>query len=317
MIKLKNIFLLLSMVGLFASANSTKEDFHFEKINKNLYVMHGPTEEPNKHNKGFMNNPSAIISKNGVIIVDPGGSIFAGNLVLKELKRITNKPIVAVFNTHVHGDHWLANMVIKKAYPNVDIYAHPNMIKRAKKSEAIKWINIMDTMTKGATKGMVAIYPTKKTSNMLNIKIDSENFIIYSKQVKAHTNTDIMIEHVQSNVMCLGDNDFVGRFGNFDDSSDMHGNIEALKFAISKKMTAYVPGHGKSGNIKNAVEPFLTYLVELEKIVKKGYEDDLESFEIKAIAAKKLSRYKSWDGFDSHIGKHTFKMYTEIESLDM
>jgi len=191
------------------------------------------------------------------------------------------------------------------------------MIKRAKAGEAQKWIKLMDNLTNGITKGMIATYPNKETSDMQNIKIGSENFIIHSAQVKAHTNTDIMIEHVQSNVMFLGDNDFVGRFGNFDSSSDMHGNIQALNFAVSKNMTAYVPGHGKSGNIKNSITPFLSYLVDLEKIVKKGYEDDMESFDIKIIAEKKLSRYKSWHGFDSHIGKHTTKMFNEIEALDM
>jgi glyoxylase-like metal-dependent hydrolase (beta-lactamase superfamily II) len=304
-------------MSLFANAKFVDKDYHFEKINKNLYIMHGPVEEPSEHNKGFMNNPGAIIGKKGVIIIDPGGSLFSGNLILTQLKKLTNKPIVAIFNTHVHGDHWLANMVLKNAYPKVQIFAHPNMIKRAKAGEAKKWINLIEKMTNGVAKGMIATYPNIETSDMLNIKIDSENFIIYSKQVKAHTNTDIMIEHVQSNVIFLGDNDFVGRFGNFDASSDMHGNIKALDFAISKKMTAYIPGHGQSGNIKDAVMPFYTYLVDLEKIVKKAYENDIESFEVKNIAIKALTRYKSWHGFNSHIGKHTSKMYNEIEILDM
>jgi ribonuclease BN (tRNA processing enzyme) len=46
-------------------------------------------------------------------------------------EKITNKPIVAVFNTHVHGDHWLGNQAIVERYPAVKIYAHPNMIEQA------------------------------------------------------------------------------------------------------------------------------------------------------------------------------------------
>jgi glyoxylase-like metal-dependent hydrolase (beta-lactamase superfamily II) len=36
-------------------------------------------------------------------------------------EKITNKPIVAVFNTHVHGDHWLGNQAIVERYPAVKI----------------------------------------------------------------------------------------------------------------------------------------------------------------------------------------------------
>ena len=138
----------------------------------------------------------------------------------------------------------------------------------------------MDNITKGATKGMTAVYPNIETSNLQKVEIGSQTFIVHSANKNAHTNTDIMIEHVNSKTMFLGDNDFVGRFGNFDSSSSMIGNIEALKFAISKKMTVYVPGHGKSGDAKHSVKPFLNYLVALHKIVKKGYSNDMESFDI-------------------------------------
>jgi hypothetical protein len=42
----------------------------FEKIADNVYVMHGPLDEPNAKNRGFMNNPGLIVGKNGAIIID-------------------------------------------------------------------------------------------------------------------------------------------------------------------------------------------------------------------------------------------------------
>jgi hypothetical protein len=35
----------------------------FEKIADNVYVMHGPLDEPNAKNRGFMNNPGLIVGK--------------------------------------------------------------------------------------------------------------------------------------------------------------------------------------------------------------------------------------------------------------
>ncbi len=314
--KINKLIIFISVLFAYTNASETKT-YKFENVNNNVYVMHGPVEEPNEKNKGFMNNPAAIIGENGVTIIDPGGSLYAGNLLIKNLKTITSKPIVAVINTHIHGDHWLANKVIKENYPKAIIYAHPLMIKRAKNGEALAWIKMVEKLTNGATKGMTPVYPTKKTTNLQTLNIGNQTFIIHNPTLKAHTNTDIMIEHVQSKTMFLGDNDFLGRFGNFDSSSSIHGNIEVLQYAISKKMTTYVPGHGKSGNAKNSVEPFLNYMIKLKDIVKKGYLDDLESFEIKHSAIEALKEYETWDTFHERIGKHIGKMYEEIEARDI
>ena len=125
--------MLLLMVPAAVSAWELGElgQFHFAKLNDQVYVMHGPLEEPSKANQGFMNNPGIIVGKNGIIVIDPGSTYSVGKNVLQEIKKISSLPVVAVFNTHIHGDHWLANQAIKEAYPEAEIYAHPQMIKQA------------------------------------------------------------------------------------------------------------------------------------------------------------------------------------------
>ena len=51
-------------------------------------------------------------AQDGVILVDPGSTYQVGKQVLAEIKKVTTKPVVAVFNTHIHGDHWLGNQAI-------------------------------------------------------------------------------------------------------------------------------------------------------------------------------------------------------------
>ncbi|HIB31177.1 MAG TPA: MBL fold metallo-hydrolase, partial [Candidatus Thioglobus sp.] len=173
-------------------------EYKFDAISNNVYVIHGPLDEPNPGNQGFMNNPGMVIGANGVIVIDPGGSYQTGKRVVGEVKKITDKPIVAVFNTHVHGDHWLGNHAIIEQYPDAKIYAHPQMIAQAKESEAEFWIDLIERLTEGASKGTVATYPTDATSHSQIITVGSEQFKIHNPTPKAHTTTDIMIEHVGS-----------------------------------------------------------------------------------------------------------------------
>jgi hypothetical protein len=46
-----------------------------------------------------MNNPGLVVGKNGAIIIDPGSAYGVGKNVMIAVEKITNKPIVAVFNT--------------------------------------------------------------------------------------------------------------------------------------------------------------------------------------------------------------------------
>lgn len=292
------------------------QTYKFSPIAKNVFVMHGPKGEPNLENTGFMNNPGIIIGNTGIIVVDPGSSKQVGEQVILEIEKISKKPIVAVFNTHVHGDHWLGNQAIVARYPKVKIYAHPMMIKRAKDSEGANWVNLMETLTQGHSKGTIATYPTNKTHNGQIINIGSEAFKIHNPTKNAHTNTDIMIEHSNSQTLFLGDNDFVDRMGRFDGSSDIHNNIKVLQYANDLKLKQYVPGHGLSGNAENALMPFLTYLTTLRKITLMGYEDDLSDYEIKPVANKQLSAYHHWHGFEGNLGRHINKMLLEIEDKE-
>ena len=234
-------------------------DYAFEAMSKNVYVMHGPKGEPSPENMGFMNNPGFIESANGVIVVDPGSTKQVGEQVLAEIRKITDKPVLAVFNTHIHGDHWLGNQAFKDAFPNVKIYGHPKMIEKANADEGLTWVDIMDRLTKGLSKGTKVVAPDQAIKNGATVKIDGQTFRAHHLS-NAHTDTDIMVEHVESKTMFLGDNGFNNRMGRFEESGDMHGNIKALQYVRDLKMTTYVPGHGKSGSADQAVTPFLTYL---------------------------------------------------------
>ncbi len=309
------LVLLVIVVGVYLFFNS--ETHKFEKIADNVFVMHGPLEEPNPENKGFMNNPGVIIGKNGVIIIDPGSSYQIGKMMLDKVKAITDKPIFAVFNTHIHGDHWLGNQAIVEQYPAVKIYAHKDMIKQAKEGEGERWVALMNTLTEGATDGTIATFPTDATTHLQIIKIDSETFKMHHDITgAAHTNTDLMVEHIPSKTLFLGDNGFIHRQSRFDNTSDMHGNIKALEYAINLNLTHYIPGHGPTGDANHAVKPYLDYLLIIQDEVEKGYKEDLADYEIKPIALKKLAAYRDWNGFDSQFGRHINKMLLEVEALD-
>ncbi len=291
--------------------------FKFEQANDNVYIMHGPVVSPNKENRGFMNNPTLIEGKNGLIVVDPGGNYNVGKEILAEIEKISTKPILAVFNTHKHGDHWFANKAIIEKYPNVDIYAHPNMIKEVKAGEAETWYGILNRTT-GNLEGTKAFaFPTIALKDGDEIEVDGETFVIAFPD-RAHTDTDLLITHLNSQTLFLADNLMKGRLGSFDESSSILGNIKLLE-EIKKNtdFKLYIPGHGISGQRDETIDPFLNYLKVLKEEGAKAYEEDLESYEVKDAVIEKLTWMKDWDGLEKNAAAHLNKIMTEIEESEL
>ena len=72
----------------------------------------------------FDANNVLIIDDEGVIVVDSNVSPSSTREVLAALRRITDRPVTHVVNTHWHEDHILGNRVYLDAFPDVQFVAH-------------------------------------------------------------------------------------------------------------------------------------------------------------------------------------------------
>jgi len=210
---------LLGLVFSTAWADKSLPDYKADKVAAHTWVIHGPVGLPTPQNKGFMNNPVIVVTSKSVVVMDPGSSKYAGEMVLRQVKKLTSKPVTHVFNSHIHGDHWLGNQAIKEAYPDVKIYAHPEMIKKAKASEADSWLQLMEQLTEGATSGTRAVIPGQALKDGQEINVDGMIFRAYMTD-HAHTKTDLMVEIVADSV----------QLGNFISTSRVvhHGSMHVL-----------------------------------------------------------------------------------------
>ncbi len=311
---MKSLLLLcLSIFSFSAIGQNLLPLYNPQKVSEHVYVIHGPTETPNEKNRGFMNNPAFIIGEHSVVVVDPGSSDETGQMVLDAIKQVTDKPVSHIFNTHIHGDHWLGNEVIKQAYPDVVIIADPRMLKKAQAGEAQSWQALLKKLTKGATKNTKIALPNKLLSDGDSIQIDNLKFNIVSVGI-AHSDSDIMIVLLNDSLMFTGDNVAYKRIVRLDDGS-FRDNIKACDKAISMNLKHYVPGHGPTGDV-SIVKAQRDYLNILYTEVKKYYDEGLSDFEMKPKILPSLSAYKDWPGFDHEVGKHISLAVLEAEKAE-
>jgi glyoxylase-like metal-dependent hydrolase (beta-lactamase superfamily II) len=302
-------------VALLSVANAapTVPDYPAEKLAEHTYVIHGPLGYPSKENLGFMNNPAFVITKTSVVVIDPGSTLETGRMVLRQIRKLTQLPVTHVLNTHVHGDHWLANHAFADVFPKAAFYGHPAMIKKAKDGEAATWLANMKSMTDGASIGTEAVIPDNEVIEGGVLKVGGIEFRIYAPE-KAHSHTDVMIEVVEDSVVLLGDNVMSKRFGRMDDGT-FRGNIAACDRAMEINAKHYIPGHGQSGSVK-LVKDYRDYLAMIYSEVGKYYEEGMADFEMKPLIEKKVSAYHGWSGFEDEFGRHISLAVLEVERAE-
>ena len=298
---------------LSAATGEPVRDYPFTQVAENTWVIHGPLEMPNVANQGFMNNPGIVITDTGIVLVDPGSSLQSGEMVLRMVKQVSDKPVVAVFNTHVHGDHWLGNQAIRAAYPDAPIYGHTEMLAMVADGAGDTWVDLMDRLTEGATRGTEVVAPGHAVKHGDTVKVGNKTFRIHHYG-QAHTLTDIMIEIEEDGVIFLGDNVTADRIPRLSDGTFM-GNINAIDKIMESNAKTWIPGHGPTGD-KSIVSTYREYLQAVYAAAKEAFSNDMDSSDVKAISVKTTTKYKDWSGYDEELGPHGAQAYMEVEAAE-
>jgi glyoxylase-like metal-dependent hydrolase (beta-lactamase superfamily II) len=292
------------------AARAIRIDYPLDRLTPNVYVIHGPTEDPTPANQAFRNNPGIVLTREGVVIIDPGSSVHVGSMVVRKVQTLTDKPIVAVFNTHAHGDHWLGNEGIKLAYPRAVIYAHPKMKAMALQDEGRMWIKAFNERSAGAVVGTTPVGPDKVANDGDVVNIGATRFRVLHPG-PAHSDHDLMIELPDEKVLFFGDIVRDGLLGPF--QASFKGNIAAIDRGLKTEATVFVPGHGRSGDRTVAMN-YRRFLETMRVQVRLGYRNGLSDFEMKPKVAAALGDYRNWSALNESLGQLVSAAYLEIEA---
>jgi len=71
-------------------------------------------------------NSAIIVGENSVIVVDTQTTLTATRGIVDEIRKLTDKPVRFVINTHWHGDHVQGNQIYRDAFPGVQFIAQTN-----------------------------------------------------------------------------------------------------------------------------------------------------------------------------------------------
>lgn len=291
------------------------DDVTLARITDRIYVVHGILSLPDGHNSGLMSNTGIVLTDAGVVIVDSGGSLAAGRLIMARLRELTDKPVIALFNTHVHGDHWLGNAAVREAFPAVRIYAHNRAIERLQAGEAAIWLETLVRILGPQAAGTRAVLPDHGLDGGESLAFGGVDFLTHFVG-QGHSDTDLMIEAPAEKLLFTGDvvvNHAVPSAGMPQDFS-ARGQMQAIRYAMGLPVEIFVPGHGATGG-REVPEAALRFLEALYASVKHHYDAGLKDYEMKDKVLADLAEYSDWEAFD-RMGRLISHVYLQVEDAD-
>lgn len=286
-------------------------DVSATKVGSRCYYLLAKDPEPSPDNKAFFNNPGFIVTSEGVVVVDTGSSVQIGEMVIRQIKKVTDKPVVKVINTHFHGDHFLGNHAFVEAYPDVEIYGHPETIKGIK-SAGTFWYDFMQSNSNNAITGTITTPPNKTLEGGEVFKMGDTTIKIHYFG-KAHTVADLIVEVVEDKAAFLGDI-AMRRVANMRDGS-FAGTIEAMKLSKALNCDHYILGHGPHDNV-SICEDMQMFMENIYNSALKYYDEGLSDFEMKPkILAQPFMKETAsqWPGYEGTVGVFISVAVAEVE----
>ena len=88
------LLLLLALPAL-AARRPDLPDYPADQVAPGLYCdSRAPWAIRARRTEEFMNNPAFLVTETGVIVVDPGSSVPTGQMVLRQMSKVTDKPLL-------------------------------------------------------------------------------------------------------------------------------------------------------------------------------------------------------------------------------
>ena len=192
--------------------------------------------------KGQGGNIAVSAGEDGVFIIDDQLKPLTDQL-LAAVRKIDDRPIRFVINTHYHGDHVGGNETLGKA--GSVIIAHDNIRRRMSTDQFNHFFN--DTTPAYPAESL----PVVTFNDRVSLHLNGESVAVHHVP-RGHTDGDSIVHFPISNVLHMGDIFFKGLYPyiDLDGGGTIQGMIGAVELALSlaDEQTRIIPGHGTLSN---------------------------------------------------------------------
>jgi glyoxylase-like metal-dependent hydrolase (beta-lactamase superfamily II) len=288
-------------------------NMELKKVSEHVYYVEGAPGIATD-NQGFISNAGFIVTADGVVVFDALGTPSLGDLLLKKIRGVTDKPVVRVITSHYHADHIYGLQVFEEQGAEVWAPAGAeNYLASEDAQERLEerrfslepWVNDNSRL----------VEPDRYIDQQETFELGGVRFTV-SMVGAAHSDGDLTLYVEPDRVLFSGDVIFEGRVAFL---GDAHTGtwLEVLQRMEDQQLVALVPGHGGvASEPTRAVAQTSRYLSFLREKMGDAVAEFIPFDE--AYQAVDWSEFENLPAFAEANRRNAYQVYLsmEAESLD-
>lgn len=228
-------------------------------------------------------NIGVSVGKDGPFLIDDQFAPLVDQ-IKAAVRKLDERPVRFVINTHWHGDHTGGNERFGKA--GAIVVAHRNVRRRMSVEQFMK------AFGRKVPPAPEEALPVITFTDSVTLHWNGDDVAIFHVP-HAHTDGDAIVHFPKANVIHMGDTFFNGSYPFIDTGSggSLHGLLAAVRkvLAMCDERTKVIPGHGPLGD-RDALQRYLDMLTEVHRRVSKLVREGKSADDI--VAARPTAE---WD----------------------
>jgi quinoprotein relay system zinc metallohydrolase 2 len=295
---------LLVLAGMATAVAAEAEPLPLKEVAPGVHVYEAPYALAARENGGAIANLGVVIGEQAVAVIDTGGSLRVGERLLAAVRRLTDRPVRYVINTHVHPDHLLGNA----AFPGATVVGHRHL-PQALAARGGPYLAANGALLGPAFEGTRLVPPTLLVESSLSLDLGGRRLTLEAWPT-AHTNSDLTVLDEATGTWFLGDLLFAGHVPALD--GRLKGWRAVLDRMRSRVAARVVPGHGPAAMPwPAAADPLARYLGTLETELRALIREGRPLSE--AIARTGRTEEGRWSLFPEFHQRNATAAYQELE----
>ncbi len=257
-----------------------------EKISDSVYII------PDKR-VSLVPNIGFIVGDNSVMVIDTGMGPRNAEIVLQEVRKVTDKPIDYLAITHFHPEHGMG----AQSFPNETKIVVPQAQKQELDAKGEAYIELFKGFgpdIAGLLEDVKLVTPhlafdTKMEIDLGGLKVQLLHF------ETAHTQGDMFV-YLPEQKLLFGGDIIINRFFPITPDADSNANgwINTLQELKALKPKVVVPGHGAVSDA-SLIDDILVYLKDQKSRVNKAKKQGLSLEQTQEKLAPIFEKeYKDW-----------------------
>lgn len=292
----------LTLAATTAQANMLE----VQNVTDGVYALVGPKEQRSAENLANNATFGVVVTDEGVVLMDPGGSWKGAEAIHARIREITDQPVRFVIDTGGQDHRWLGNSYWQSQ--GATIIASQAAVED-QMDRGSQQMTALSQFLGEELAGTEPVYADVTFTDDYTLELGGLTFeIVHAGH--AHTPGDSFVWLDQKDTVFTGDIVYVERILGNGGQSNAKSWIDAFEAMAALEPVHVVPGHGHATTLEHATADTYNYLVNLRTEIAALIEEGGDIMDAPDIDQ---SAFAYLEQFDSLAGRNAQTTYEQME----